>query len=182
MIAKKRLFLFLLAFNVSVVGLLSSMADPRSQIESIYDKRYKSASALYLYGMNAGYADNFVLTDPNGVTVEMDEFQAAWKNLLGTALKAEWFGQILSFEQLDGSKVRCKVTERFNIITRDKSFERQNLSGTVTLSEDTWELRNGAWVQTHSNVLRHQQAKTGLIKAPDDAEKPKKKQSEKDSI
>lgn len=157
---RKNLLLVILSF---VLGLsLSSLAqqNARLEIEDAYAKRWKSAEILNLYGMRHARSDDFTCTDSNGESVDMDRYYASWSRMMAQVIKAEWTGKIISFEVLNGTKARVKAADRFDVLLRDPRYTSQAVSTTISLSEDIWELRDGVWLQTHSNILKqaHKQA------------------------
>ena len=141
-------------FVILALPMLGGEADIETAIRKAYAYRYSSAEYRHLSGMRHRKAAQFVLLDVDGETVDIDSYNAQWEALIKKQMKVSWEGKILEFEASNSRRITCLVEEKLISVEGDRMGKMTRPVSFETRSKDTWELIEGTWLQTRSELVQ----------------------------
>ena len=69
-------------------------------------------------------------------------------------MKVSWEGKILEFEASNSRRITCLVEEKLISVEGDRMGKMTRPVSFETRSKDTWELIEGTWLQTRSELVQ----------------------------
>lgn len=137
----------------------------RVAIEKQYLKATEATKLRFFDGCVSMRHPRYMAYGPDGERARLDLDAIRLREILATSVHLDEKMQILSFEKLGESKVRCEVEDTFQFVSMPSTLKDAQLIVLSTRCRDTWVLTRAGWRLVETRILKQEgQTKPFMLK------------------
>jgi len=145
--------------QLTAIGLICSVQlgaeeSARVAIEKQYLKATEATKLRYYDGCVSMRHASYAAFGPDGVRARLDLDEQRLKNILATAIHIDEKMQVLSFEKLSDSKVRCEIQDTLQFVSATAAIKDAQQVVLDTRCQDTWIRTRSGWRLLETKILK----------------------------